>query len=413
MQNSAGYWQSLWERAFAPRVAPERLDEALAQARQALPQPVFWLLGKAQSGKTSIIRALTGRSDVEIGNGFRPCTRAAQFYPFPDPQSPFIQFLDTRGLGETGYDPTDDMRWLEGQSHLLLVVVKALDHAQECVLDALRTIRKAHPQWPVLVVQTALHEGYPDAQRRHAAPYPYDQSPWSAEVPEDLARSLRLQREWFAGMNARFVAVDFTLPDDGFEPQHYGLEALWAAIEELLPLGLRAMLAETPQARRLLRDAHFATAHPQVIAYALTAGAMGAIPLPVDLPLILAVQAKMFHAVAGIYGQPPGGRWISEIGGILGAGTLVRYLARLLSRDLLKLVPVPGLGSVAGALMASSSTYALGLTLCAYFSYIVQGDVPDADALRALYREQFSEGRRVLAGYLHQLQGSKEPGKQT
>lgn len=412
MRKSAGYWQALWERAFAPRVAPEKLDEALEQARRALPQPVFWLLGKAQSGKTSIVRALTGRSDVEIGNGFRPCTRAARLYPFPDPQRAFVQFLDTRGLGETDYDPTDDMRWSEDQAHLLIVVIKALDHAQECVLTALRTVRKAHPQWPVLVVQTALHEGYPDALRQHALPYPYDPSPLPAAVPIDLARSLHLQREWFAGMNARFVAVDFTLPDDGFDPQHYGLEALWTAIEELLPLGLRAMLAAAPQARRLLRDAHFAAAHPQVIAYALTAGAMGAIPLPVDLPLILAVQAKMFHAVAQIYGQPPGGRWISEIGGILGVGALVRYLARLLSRDLLKLVPVPGLGSVAGALLASSSTYALGLTLCAYFSYIVQGDVPDAEALRALYREQFAEGRRVLAGYLQQLQGTKEPANE-
>ena len=409
MSKNAGYWQALWQRAFTPRVAPEKLDEALAQARRALPQPVFWLLGKAQSGKTSIIRALTGRNDVEIGNGFRPCTRAAQLYPFPDPQRPFLQFLDTRGLGETAYDPTDDMRWSEDQAHLLVVVIKALDHAQECVLAALRAIREAHPQWPVLVVQTSLHEGYPDALRGHTVPYPYDQSPWPATVPADLARSLRLQREWFTGMNARFVAVDFTLPGDGFDPQHYGLEALWTAIEELLPLGLRAMLADAPHARRLLRDAHFSAAHPHVIAYALTAGTMGAIPLPVDLPLILAVQAKMFHAIARIYGQPPGGRWIGEIGGILGAGALARYFARLLSRDLFKLVPVPGLGSVASALMASSSTYALGLTLCAYFSYIVQGDVPDAKALRALYREQFSEGRRVLAGYLQQLPGGKEP----
>src|SRR5690606_34222822 len=33
--------------------------------------PVVWLLGKVQSGKTSIIRAVTGASDAEIGDGFR------------------------------------------------------------------------------------------------------------------------------------------------------------------------------------------------------------------------------------------------------------------------------------------------------------------------------------------------------
>jgi uncharacterized protein (DUF697 family) len=135
---------------------------------------------------------------------------------------------------------------------------------------------------------------------------------------------------------------------------------------------------------------------------------MGAIPVPIDLPLVLTVQAKMFHAIATVYGQPPGGRWITEIGSALGTGTLVRYLARLASRDALKLLPVPGIGSVAGALFAAASTYALGLTLCAYFSYVVKGDVPDAAALRKLYNEQYREGRRLLGAYLKHVPAQKE-----
>ena len=70
--------------------------------------PVVWLLGKVQSGKTSIIRVLTQSSDAEIGSGFRACTRTARVFDFPN-EAPIIRFLDTRGLGEVAYDPSDDI----------------------------------------------------------------------------------------------------------------------------------------------------------------------------------------------------------------------------------------------------------------------------------------------------------------
>ncbi|MGI9569635.1 MAG: kinase, partial [Desulfobulbia bacterium] len=37
--------------------------------------PTLWLLGKTGAGKSTLIQALTGDSQVEIGNGFQPCTR--------------------------------------------------------------------------------------------------------------------------------------------------------------------------------------------------------------------------------------------------------------------------------------------------------------------------------------------------
>src|SRR5690606_40968696 len=69
--------------------------------------PIF--LGKVQSGKTSIVRALTGCTDAEIGTGYAPCTRTSRVFDFP-PEAPVIRFLDTRGLGEARYDPTEDLR---------------------------------------------------------------------------------------------------------------------------------------------------------------------------------------------------------------------------------------------------------------------------------------------------------------
>src|SRR5262249_50211188 len=76
------------------------LDRSLDALRQHTPVPVLWLFGKTQSGKTSVIKYLTGAAEAEIGEGFRPCTRTSRLYQFPAPDAPLIAFLDTRGLDE-------------------------------------------------------------------------------------------------------------------------------------------------------------------------------------------------------------------------------------------------------------------------------------------------------------------------
>jgi uncharacterized protein (DUF697 family) len=399
---SGDFFDRLWKHVRAPKVSDEELERRLRQCRNELPEPVFWLLGKAQSGKTSIIRALTGSSRVQIGGGFRPCTRTSQLYPFPEENQHFLQFLDTRGLGEIDYDPAEDIRVLEDRSHCLIVVIKAMDHAQGCVLGPLGKILKSHPGWPLVVVQTVLHEGYPSVDFRHVLPYPFDAYPYPPSVPQDLARSLAAQRQWFAGYGARFVPVDLTLPEDHFDPEHYGLDALWAAIEEALPLGLRAMLQEN---RKSLRDIYFRSAQPHILSYAAVAGAAASVPLPlVDIPLLLAIQAKLFHSIASIYGQELSSQRMAEIAGTLGIG----FAARMGGRELFKLVPV--YGSALAAMFAAASTYALGCTLCGYFSFVLDGDVPDPAVLRKLYEKEYEEGRQRLQTYLAHLSHARKAG---
>ena len=62
---------------------------AVADAARTL-APLVWVVGKVQSGKTSIIRTLTGASDAEIGAGFRACTRTARIFDFPA-EAPIIR----------------------------------------------------------------------------------------------------------------------------------------------------------------------------------------------------------------------------------------------------------------------------------------------------------------------------------
>ena len=48
---------------------PPELDAKLAELRANVPAPVFWMLGKTQSGKTTIIHHLTGAEEAVIGSG--------------------------------------------------------------------------------------------------------------------------------------------------------------------------------------------------------------------------------------------------------------------------------------------------------------------------------------------------------
>jgi uncharacterized protein (DUF697 family) len=96
---------------------------------------------------------------------------------------------------------------------------------------------------------------------------------------------------------------------------------------------------------------------------------------------------------------------MAEIGSTLGVG----FLTRLAGRSLLKLIP--GFGSAVSGLYAAASTYALGRTLCAYFSYILEGDVPDPTALRRLYAQEFREGKARLGQYISKVgKPPPEPG---
>src|SRR3954467_10285694 len=109
----------------ADPVGDEELGQKLDELRKKTPVPVFWLFGKTQSGKTSIIKFLTGADEAEIGQGFQPCTRFSRQYQFPTAAAPLMIFLDTRGLDEPGYDPQVDLAQFNTQAHVVVVTVKA------------------------------------------------------------------------------------------------------------------------------------------------------------------------------------------------------------------------------------------------------------------------------------------------
>jgi uncharacterized protein (DUF697 family) len=386
------------KRLFSSSGRQERLNEHLDRLRQRLPVPVFWLLGKTQSGKTSVIKYLTGASHAEIGQGFRPCTRYSRRYLFPTEEAPLLSFLDTRGLDEPGYDPAEDLARFDAEAHLVLVTVKALDHAQENVHKHLQTIRRARPGRPVVLGLTCLHEAYP--QQQHPQPYPFsgdgEPSAPTAPLSADLFRSLAEQRRRFEGLVDHVVAVDLTPAEEGFADPDYGGPRLRQVLLDVLPAALRQTLLSLDEAKKDLQDAFARQALPHILGYSSLATAAGALPIPfVDLLLLSGIQTRMVYHLAQLYGQPLTAKRFLEIAGSLGLGLFVRQAGR----EAVKLIPYVGtlLGSVAGGALGGASTYALGKAFCYYFRAVHEGHVPRPEELRRYFKEQLTAAERALA----------------
>jgi uncharacterized protein (DUF697 family) len=378
--------QRLSDALFNPKV--DGVETKIEEIKQTLPTPVFWLLGKTQAGKTSLIRALTGSDKAEIGNGFQPCTKRSYFYDFPSASHPVCRFLDTRGLGETAYNPSEDLAWCANQAHLLIVVMRALDMNQREIVEAVLTIHKQHPDWQIIVLQTALHEGYAKHTRQHIEPYPYQQTPIPPSVPHELTQALLHQRDWFKEMPVHFVPVDFTLPEDDFDSVNYGLDVLWDVIETALPKSVISLLRGSEQHKALL-DFHAQKSQSHIIGYALLNTGAGAIPLA-GLPLVLAVQAKLFHSIASIYNLELTKRLFVEFTTLIGTGMGVG----MLGRELVKLIPVYG-WAVAGV-YSGAMTYALGQTFCVYLHGVQRGALPNHEELKQTYDSAFIHARQLL-----------------
>ena len=392
-------FDGLWTAVSDP-AGPSAVDAEITK-QAALAAPVMWLIGKVQSGKSSIVAALTGATEAEIGSGFKACTATARIFDFPA-DAPVIRFLDTRGLGEAGYDPTPDVAIAETQAHLLVVVMKAMDPAQDAIIAAVKAVRDRHPDWPVLVAQTCLHEGYP-AGADHPAGYPFaaDAAP-HPEVPGgpsgDLGRALAWQRGLFSGLPGRgaiaFAAIDFTREEDGFTPRLYGLDQLLDALGHVAPAAIATAIAVQHSAGA---DALLAKAQPHILGYAAAAGAVDVLPVAGAIA-VPGVQAKLLHSLGAIYGLVWDRRMMAEFAGALGAGVLLRAASAFGIRQLAKLIPAYGqtAGAAAAAAMSFATTYALGQAAAYYLGRKRAGASGTAgvlDAYQSALRSAFDLAR--------------------
>lgn len=392
-----GWLADVWSRVLDRQAgAGEEAEADAAVVAAAIAEaPLIWLIGKVQSGKSSIVQAITGASEAEVGSGFRVCTKTARVFDFPA-EAPLLRFLDTRGLGEVGYDPGEDLAMAEAKARLILVVVRAMDHQQHAVIDAVSAVRKRRPGWPIVVAQTCLHDGY-EAGQGHILPYPYAVADgavadeFDSRIPERLSRSLAHQRQLFRTVpghgQIRFVPIDLTHPDDGLAPRHYGLEALIAAISDAAPAGLGSMLHEI---RASGRNETARRMRPMILGHAAVAAAADAVPLA-GVVAVPGVQGRMLYSLAAHRGVAWDRRAFAEFGACLGAGVLTRIAAQFGIRQLVKLVPVYGqtVGAAAAAATSFATTYALGMAALEFLARRERNE-PDPDAVAKAFKDNLS-----------------------
>jgi uncharacterized protein (DUF697 family) len=369
---------------------PEGLDTALNDLRKNAPTPVFWLFGKTQSGKSSIVRHLTGAAEAVVGSGFRPCTTTSREYPFPTADAPVLKFLDTPGLDELGYDPAGDITAFDRLAHVMIVTVKLTDLSTGHLRDALKRIREAAQGRPVVLAVTCLHEAYP--QQQHPQPYPFAGEVTAPADPRlaNVQTLLAEQQKLFAGLFDVCVPIDFTHPDDGYEDPTYGSELFRTTLVGRLPDAYRESLLRTTELTTALKDLHLEHARPIILGYSSLAATAGSLPIPlVDLILLPAIQTRMVYHLGKLYGQELGAVRFLELAGSIGIGLLARTAARQAAKL------IPGVGSAAGAALGAASTYALGRAFCLYYEAIHQGHVPDSDKLKSLYQEQLTQAYQL------------------
>lgn len=372
-------WRDWWTRKS---LSEEELVRQQAALLAKTPVPVIWLFGKTGSGKSSIIRELTGATAAEVGNGFRPCTKSSSEYDFPDAEQPIVKFLDTRGLGEAAYESAEDIAAFESRAHVVLVTVRVVDHALTEMLEPLRRIRAAQPSRPVILALTCLHEAYPGEQ--HLQPDPFGAGELiPAGLPDDLRRCLELQRERFAGLVDRIVPIDLTAADSGYTPVDLGANRLHTVLMAALPAAFRQTLLQLTEELAPLRDSLERQALPIILSYSSLCATASAAPLPwVDIPVVMGLQSHMVYRLADLYGQKLEAEWLLKMAGAVGG----RLLARFAVRAPLKFIPF--LGQTVNAAMSFAYTFSLGKACCWYFGRVKLGVVPTQQELDRVWSEQ-------------------------
>jgi small GTP-binding protein len=273
------------------------------------------IVGPVNSGKSTLFNLIAGKM-VSPASPIPGTTRTV----IEQGLGPFT-LIDTPGFGEAGGEDRAATA-LQGAAtaDALLVVFDAaagLRQSDLQLMDALRRLGK-----PLVVVANKIDLVGKDAQ----------------SVETDMVRRLG-------------VPVIAISAKKGTNVGERLLPALVDALPELAVLLGRNL----PAFRR--------TAAGKVVRNSMIInGGIGAEPIPfIDLPLLLANQARMVLRIAAIYGEPFTAHHARELISTIAGGVALRYLAQ----EAAKLVPVGGSAVAAG--VAAGGTWAMGQVAIQYF----------------------------------------------
>lgn len=371
-----------------------QVAEILASVRKELPTTQALLIGKPQSGKSSIVRGLTGVSAEIVGQGFRPHTQYTERYAYPSNDLPLLIFTDTVGLGDANQETPIIIQELAGElqqdthrARILILTVKINDFATDTLRQVAEQLQEKYPEIPCLLAVTCLHELYPADVVDHPA-YPPEY--------EEVNRAFEGIQQAFKGLYDRAVLIDFTLEEDEYNPVFYGLEALSDALADLLPEAeSRAIsqLLDEKDASQQLGNLYRDVGRRYILAFSIMAATLAAVPLPfATMPVLTALQVSLVGLLGKLYGQT---LTPSQAGGVVSA-IAGGFIAQAVGRELIKFLP--GLGSAIAASWAAAYTWALGEGACVYFGDLMGGKKPDPQKIQSVMQEAFQSAKERFKG---------------
>ena len=372
-----------------------QVAEILTSVRAQLPTTEALLIGKPQAGKSSIVRGLTGVSAEIVGQGFRPHTQSTIRYNYPSNELPLLVFTDTVGLGDIDRDTNSliqelvsDLEAETSRPRIMILTVKINDFAIDTLRQIATELRAKYPQIPCLLAVTCLHEIYPATQLDH---------PEQPTSLESVDRAFTAIQQAFTGLFDRSVLIDFTLGDDGYTPEFYGLETMRETLADLLPEAEARAMSQllqtgtspvTGDSGDKIGNIYRDVARRYILPFSIAAGTVAAIPLPfADLPVLTAIQVSMVGLLGKLYGQT---LTRSQAGGVVSA-IAGGFVAQLVARQLIKFIP--GFGSVISASWAAAYTVALGEGACVYFGDLMGGKKPDPHQIQSVMAVAFTSAK--------------------
>ena len=362
------------------------------------PVPLIWMLGKTGSGKTSIIRFITGADDAEIGGGFRPQTQHSQEFGFPDHQSPLVRFLEHARFGRSGLR-CQPRTWkkLGRDANLVIITVRVTDQATDELLTPLQKIREQQPDRPTLLVITATHDACP-GQTEFDDDMLQDLN--DDKLPDALRRCLRAQLDRFDGLYDSAIAIDLTKPEDGFHPNDLGGDGLFDAIMDAMPAAMRATLGTmhklksdlqaSPSSDSDTTDSDTTNSDTLILAHATLAAGAAAVPIAwIDMPVVLGIQTHLAHQIAKRHGESLTPAALARLSVVLGG----RAAIRMAVKGFAKLIPV--VGSAINSAAAFALLFASGKVLDWYFAQVADGRTPSQEEIAEMYGEQIEAARKI------------------
>ncbi len=348
----------------------EQLKQKLEEALVRLGRVNIVVVGKTGVGKSTLVNAVFHGNLAETGDG-RPVTRTTrEIHKEGIPLSVF----DTRGLEIGEYKQTvqelekfiqERRRSADPNQHIHIAWI--------CVMEESRRVEDAEIQLAEMLDRYV---------------------PVVAVVTKSIADNgfrQKVQELLPQTRNAVRVLAKEMVLDSGHAIPASGLENLVELTMTLVPEAQRDALAA---AQRISVNHKLQRAHAIVASMALTAGGVGATPIPFsDAIAIVPIQLTMLASISAVWGLPTSTAYLGTLvsGAITGTGGTL--IGRAVAAELLKLIP--GVGSVVGGVInagvASTLTSAFGEAYIAALYMLTKDDpahIPGAEEVGEEFMRQ-------------------------